>query len=171
MRDAESWSALAGELGLAGEGPGLLLSWRQAGVLDHRPCGREPVRVAGLGEDRRGTDRTDSFDRGRQRGQAELVEHCFHPSLGLGEPALVDGPVLEHQPDPLQPTAAVGDDPGPVSQGGEEVAGDPQAGFLPSAPGDLAAHSGLEPGPAQSSGAVQVAGVAIHFADERTFHG
>ena len=69
----------------------------------------------------------------------KLVEHCFHPPFGLGEPVLIDGPVLEHQPDPLQRTAAVADDPGLISQGGEELAGDPQAGFIDRRVGDLAA--------------------------------
>ena len=56
-RGPESGPARAGELGPAGEGPGLSFPWRQAGVLDQRPAGGEPSGVAGLGEDRGGADR------------------------------------------------------------------------------------------------------------------
>ena len=56
-REPQSGSALAGELGAADEGAGQLLPRCQAGVLDQGPGGGEPVRVAGLGQDRGGADR------------------------------------------------------------------------------------------------------------------
>src|SRR3954449_5882520 len=48
------------------------------------------------------------------------------------------------------------------SQCVEHAAHDPQPRFLPTAPGDLAAHRLLEPGRPETSSAGQLATVAIH---------
>jgi hypothetical protein len=96
-------------------------------------------------------------------GQPEFVEHGDHSVFDCGEPLAGGLPIRERERDPFQRAAAMVDDAGGVGQRGEQAADDTQAGFLPAAAGDLAAHSGLEAGRPQPPGPVQVAAVAVAY--------
>jgi hypothetical protein len=70
-------------------------------------------------------------------------------------------PVLQQQLHPLERAGSVREYAGGITQRLVEVAQDPQRGFLPAPPGDLASHRMLEPRGAQTSGAVEVPAVAV----------
>jgi hypothetical protein len=103
-------------------------------VLDHRPRATEPGQVAGLGEDGRGPDRGQPVDRGHQVGQLELVEHCDHAGLDLGEPAAGVPPVGQRKLGAFERARSLGGDPDRIGQSGEHRPHDAQArgGWRPS---------------------------------------
>jgi len=72
----------------------------------------------------------------------------------------VDLPVLQEQLDAFESTPAVGHHAGWVGQGGEELAQDPQTGFLPTTAGDLATNSVLEACQSKASGAGEVTSIS-----------
>jgi hypothetical protein len=127
--------------------------------LTQRPAGSEPSRVAGLGQDGCGADSGQASDRGGQFGQAQLAQDGDHPLLGAGQAGLGVAPVGQQQRDALQRAGPQRGHPGRIGAGIEDSADDlpPRVDRVPA--GDLAAHRGVEPPPAQPAHPAQIAAV------------
>lgn len=125
---AKLGAASSADRGLALVCPRGVVAGAEPGVLDQCAGAGEPGRVAGLGQDGRGTDRGDSGDGGGQGGEAELVEDAEHAGLGDVDLGLGVGEVGQGEPDPLEPAGALGEDPGGglcrVGRGVEDCADD-----------------------------------------------
>jgi hypothetical protein len=120
-------AAAPGDRGLALVATGGVVARAQPGVLDQRPRGGEPGRVAGLGQDRRRADRGEPGDRRDQGGQLKVIEDGDHAGLGVGQPLPGVLPVAHGQVCALEGAGAVRGHPSGIGQGGEDGAHDPQA--------------------------------------------
>ena len=77
-------------------------------MLDQGPRGEESTRVAGLSQDRCGTDRESPVMEVTSSVNSSSSSTLYHPTLGLDQTLAVDLPVLQQQLDPFQSTPPVG---------------------------------------------------------------
>ncbi len=102
------------------------------------------VRVAGLGQDRRGADRDRPGIEVASSVSRSSLSSLLIPILGIGKLARSSGPVGQHERDPLQYTGPVRGHPGGVSERGEQAPGYAQTRFLSASFEDLASYGAFE---------------------------